>query len=212
MGIYNFDQYTPEWWAIRGQRLTASQAQAIGNCGKGLQTYVEKKMSSHYSNAEPEQYTNKDLQRGIDLEPQAGMVYEFKTGIKTQKVGFVTYGDHAGCSPDLLANKDGIAEIKCPKDETYFEYYLNRDIPSGRVWQMQMQMLVCEKKWCDYVVYNPNFDQDLIVKRIYPDTFKMYKLIWGILLGARMIKEIINKYERYHKAHKRKELNGHNNS
>lgn len=190
MKIYNFPQYSPEWWAIRAKRLTASHATAIGNCGAGLKTYVREKMRELYSKAERINYTNKHLERGIELEPSAGMAYSFNRDIVVKKVGFVVYNEYVGCSPDLFAGTNGLAEIKCPDDKEYFNLLLGDKPESKNIWQCQCQMLICEKKWCDLVCYNPNFEKELIIERLYPDEKKFSDLKKGFALGEKMIKEI----------------------
>ncbi len=81
MKIYNFPQYSDEWWKIRERRMGASHAQAIGNCGKGLKTYIEAMLCECYSKKPKEIYTNKHLERGLDLEDSAGMAYSFDKNI-----------------------------------------------------------------------------------------------------------------------------------
>ena len=71
MKLYNIQQQTPEWFALRKGKMTASHAQEIGNNGKGLETYIYKVMSDYFSEVPQEQYTNPDLERGIELEEQA---------------------------------------------------------------------------------------------------------------------------------------------
>lgn len=193
MKIYNFDQYSDAWWSIRAKRLTASNAQAIGNCGKGLESYVEEIMCEYSSSAPKEGYKNHHMDRGNELEDSAGMVYSFDRKIKTQKVGFVTIGDYVGCSPDLFAGDDGLAEIKCHADKKHFNLILGGKFESKYVWQGQCQMFICEKKWCDLVSYNPNFKEYLIVHRIKPDPKKVDDLQKGFILGKKMIEEIERK-------------------
>lgn len=197
MEIYNFDQYSPEWWEIREKRMTASHAQAIGACGKGLYTYINKKISSYFSNAEPVAYKNKAMERGNELEDSAATLYSFEHGIDVKKIGFACYSDYVGASPDRLADKDGLAEIKCPEDHVYFQLLMDSKIDSKYIWQMQMQMLVCEKKWCDYVVYNPNFDKSLFVERVFPDKEKVAKLKDGFVAGGLLIRKLIDIYKVY---------------
>ena len=55
----NIEQGSDDWFAIRKGKLTASHAQAIGNIGKGLDTYINELMSEYYSSGEKEQFTNK---------------------------------------------------------------------------------------------------------------------------------------------------------
>ena len=62
------------------------------------------------------------------------------------------------------------------------------------MWQMQMNLLVAKRKWIDYVSYNPNFKQSLVIFRIFPDKAKQDKLISGIEKGKARIREIKEKY------------------
>ena len=196
MRIYkDVQQYSPEWWKLREKRLSASHAQAIGNAGKGLKTYVEQLMSECYSNAEKESFSNKHTDRGIDLENSAGMAYSFQTGINIKKVGFVAYNDYVGCSPDLFAGENGLAEIKCPDDKGHFALLIGGEFESKYLWQCQMQMLICEKDFCHLLSYNPNFDEFLVVRKQVPDKKKVAGLIEGFAAGEKLIKEIIEKME-----------------
>lgn len=193
MKIYNFPQYSDEWWKIREKKLTASKAQAIGNCGAGLKTYVTEIMQELYSKAPRDRYSNKHTRRGIELEDSAGFVYSIEKKVSVKKVGFVVYNDYSGCSPDLFADKDGLAEIKCPDDKEHFSLIAGGVFKSEYIWQCQCQMLMCGKKWCDLLSYNPNYEQYLIVKRLYPDNEKIDGLLKGLELGEKMIKEIEQK-------------------
>ena len=193
MQIFNLEQLSPEWFQIRQKRLTASHAQCIAAQGAGLRSYVNELMAESYSTAPKEHFSNHHIERGISLEPQAGMVYSFEKNIATEKVGFVTLGSYVGCSPDLFAGKDGLCEIKCHADKKHFDLILGGKFESKYIWQVQCQMLICEKKWADLVSYNPNFTQYLIVHRILPDQEKFDKLSEGMLLGKRMIEEIEQK-------------------
>lgn len=190
MKIYNFPQYSPEWWKIREKCLTASHAQAIGANGAGLKTYVREIMVSYYSSSTEEPYTNKTMARGLELESSAGLIYNMEFGIKTSAVGFVKSEDSVGCSPDLFAGGNGLVEIKCPEDKAYFNLLLDGKIDTKYMWQMQMQLMICEKEWCDYFVYNPNFDRHYFCERVYPDPVKFEKLNVGIASGKKLIKEI----------------------
>lgn len=193
MKIYNFPQYSDEWWAIKEKKMGASHAQAIGNCGKGLKTYIEKIMQEYYSKAERDNFSSRHTERGIDLEDSAGTIYSFKKDITTKKVGFVVYNDYMGCSPDLFADKDGLCEIKCLDDKAHFPLMLGGEFEPKYIWQCNCQMLICKKKWCDLVSYNPNFEKYLVIKRLTPDLKMFDKLRKGFALGEKMIKEIEQK-------------------
>lgn len=199
MKIHNVEQKSPEWFALRLQYpLTASESQAIGNQGKGLETLCWEKLAEKYSSADKEQYTNKDLERGVELEPQAISLYELETGNTVEIVGFVNndkVSKMAGASPDGLIGKDGNLEIKCFADTKHFQMTLQDDleIESKYIWQVQMQMLITERKWTDFVAFNPNYQKSLLIKRILPDPVMQEKIKVGLKIGEKIIKNIEDK-------------------
>lgn len=195
MIIHDIEQRTPEWFELKKFSMGASHAQAIGNCGKGLNSYIIEMMSEAYSEAPRESFTNEHIERGNELEEQARLIYELETGNSVNEVGFVSIDEYVGCSPDGMVNEDGLIEIKCPKDKVFFQFYLDRKIDTKYYWQMQMQMLVTERSWCDYVVYNPNYKQSIIIERVYPDDKYFDKLRKGFVVGSDLIKEIKRKVE-----------------
>ena len=193
MKIFNFPQYSEKWWEIRSKKMTASHAQAIGSCGKGLESYALELVATHYSKSK-DSYSNGHMERGLELEPEAAVVYQAETLSDVQEIGFVVMDDHVGCSPDRLVDDRGLLEIKCLSDKVYFQLLMTGKIEPKYLWQMQMQMLVCDREWCDFFAYNPNFDRHCWMERIYPDPAKFEKLLDGIEKGKELIQEIENKY------------------
>ena len=191
MKIVDVEQNTDEWDKLRELRIGASNAQAIAANGKGLETLVRGKMKSYYSSGEEERYYSKAMEHGHEQESTAAMLYEFKTGRKTHKVGYVIHSEHIGISPDRGVGDDGLLEIKCPADKVYFDLLLDGKIDTKYDWQMQMQMLVFGKSWCDYAVYNPNFEQELVIMRVLPDSKKFDKLLKGFDSATKRIVEIM---------------------
>ena len=61
------EQRTPEWYNIRKGKMTASHAQAIGNVWKWLDTYLVELTSEYFSSWERESYSNKDMERWVEL-------------------------------------------------------------------------------------------------------------------------------------------------
>ena len=146
MQIHNCDQYSDMWWSVRSKKMTASKAQAIGSQGKGLETLCFEIVADHYSSKKQESFSNSHTDRGHEFEPEAAMIYQAETLNDVQEVGFVVYDDYVGCSPDRLVNDDGLAEIKCLSDKVFFQLLIDRKIESKYLWQMQMQMLVCNRE------------------------------------------------------------------
>lgn len=179
MEIVDVEQGSDEWHKVRALRASASHAQAIQANGKGLDTYITEKVCKYLSSADDVGFVNKAMEHGIEQEPVAVALYEFVTGNDCEKVGYVIHNDFIGCSPDRFVGKDGLVEVKCPSDKVYFQYLLDSKIDLKYYYQMQMQMLVCERSWCDYVVYNPNFKKQIEIARVYPDQKVVDKLNKG---------------------------------
>jgi putative phage-type endonuclease len=194
MQILNFEQGTPEWHEARALRMTASRAQAIGANGAGLVTYIIEMCAEHFSTGEKEVYTNKHTERGNQYESQARTIYELEKGCEVEQVGFVVHDEHSGCSPDGLVGDDGLVEFKNPTDKEHFRFFVERKIDTAYMWQIQMQLLVTGRKWCDFVSYCPNYkDHYLVVERVLPDEKKQAKLKEGLEAGTQMLKEIMEK-------------------
>ena len=190
MKIYNFEQRTEDWYNIRKGKMTASNAETIIANGKGLETYIYNLMAEYYSSAEKENYINADMQRGIDLEPEARLEFEFYTNLDVQEVGFIEHNEFIGVSPDGLIGDDGLIEIKCPNDSIYFKLLLSNNIKPEYIAQMQMQMYVTDRQYCYFVSYNPNFEKSLYIKKITRDEEMIEKLKKGLERGTQLIKEI----------------------
>jgi hypothetical protein len=203
MIIHQVEQKSKEWFDLKIlYPLTASKASAIATAGKGLRTLCMSKMAEKYSTAEKEYYSGKDTQRGVELEPQAIAIYELKNNVTVEEIGFVTneaISPIGGVSPDGHIGEDGMIEVKCNNDEIHFTEVIELKttgkfkIESGHLWQMQMQMLFTGRKWCDYVRFNPNYKDSLLVIRVEPDLVMQQKLITGLKIGENIIKEIESK-------------------
>lgn len=193
MKFHYIQQGSPEWHGLRRGRMTASHGQAIGNCGKGLETYIVKMMAQSYSVAEPYRFSNEHTDRGHEREPLARTIYEMQTGFVLEEIGFIERDEFTGCSPDgiMPAQKRG-AEFKCESDEKFFHqlYFGEKAIDSAYIWQCQMSMLITGFEVWDHVAYNPNFKQSLIITSIYPDPVKFAALEKGISAGTSLIKAI----------------------
>lgn len=109
-----------------------------------------------------ESYTNSIMQRGIDLEKDARVMYEFDEGLKVIEVGLVFKDDSktVSCSPDgLVIGDDGKfirgLEIKCPLLSTHVEYLVDAKLPTKYVQQVQGSMYVTGLDEWDFLSYYP---------------------------------------------------------
>lgn len=200
MKLHNVEQKSEEWFELRKKYpLTASHAQAIGNHGKGLESLCWEKMAELYSSGENQQFSTIHTDRGNELEDQARSIYELTTGNEVEDVGFVTDEEISpvgGASPDGHTGEEGSIEIKCFNDTKYFKMIIENKktgtfkIESQYEWQMQQQMLFSKRKWTDFVVYNPNFEQSILIKRILPDELMQQKIKTGLKIGEGIINDI----------------------
>ncbi len=193
MIIHNFEQGTPEWFAVRLGKLTASNAQAIASNGAGLDTLVFEKVAELMTGKMKESYTNVDIERGNELEKMARNSYELETGIIVTQVGFVEQDEFVGCSPDGLIAEDGLQEIKCKNDANFARFLYDKKIDTEHMWQMQMQLSITGRKYVDYSLFNPNFPKPLIITKVLRDEVAIAKINAGILTGVAKIKSILEK-------------------
>ena len=196
MKIHTFTQKSEEWQKIRLGKLTASDGQTIATAGKGLETLVYTKVAQKLTGIIPEGYSNADIERGNELEEMARNAYELETGNVVKQIGFCEFDEYSGASPDGLIDKDGLVELKCPNDKNFVEYLYTNKVDMGYFWQMQMQMYVTERQWCDYAVFNPNFSKSLIIKKLNKDEKAIEKIKNGLNVGKEMIIKIMGKIRR----------------
>ena len=187
---YDIEQRSEAWFEAKKGKMSASNAETILANGKGLETYIYNLMAEYYSKGEKVHYTNADIERGILLEPEAKIEFEFYTGLEVREVGYVEFNDYILVSPDGLIGDDGLIEIKCPNDSVYFKLLLSDNIKPEYIAQMQMQLYVTDRQYCYFVSYNPNFEKSLYIKKITRDEEMIEKLKKGLDKGTELIKEI----------------------
>jgi putative phage-type endonuclease len=180
------EQRTPEWFAARRGKVTASRVGDILNVLKSggwsatRRNYAAQLVTERLSGRDPEPITNEWIEWGKEQEPFARDAYTAKTDFIVTEVGFV---DHpripmAGASPDGLVGTDGLIEIKCPTTAVHIETFLNEEVKEQYVWQMYWQLACTQRKWCDFVSYDPRMPEDmqLFIKRFEYDEKIISKL------------------------------------
>ncbi len=190
MIIHEMEQRTDEWFEVKKGKFSASDATAIQANGKGLETLVYKKVAELKGAKDGESYINADMERGNELEDLARTAYEIETGRKITQVGFVEMDEYTGCSPDGLVGDDGLAEIKCQNGYKYIELAHIGKIDKKYLDQMQMQMMVSDRKWCDYICFNEGFTKPLII-RVDADPEMYVKLKKGLAAGIKQMKVVL---------------------
>lgn len=171
-------QGSPEWFALRLGRVTASRvADILARTKSGPSAmranYLAELIAERLTGVTADSYKSPAMQFGSDTEHEARAAYEFYQGVTVEKIAFVPHPeiDQAGCSPDGLVGGDGLVEIKCPNTATHLETLLGQAVPGKYETQMQFQMACTERAWCDFVSYDPRMPENmrLFVKRVNRD-------------------------------------------
>lgn len=162
MKIHNVEQGSEEWLSLRAGMPTASEFTSLltpkkWELSKSLPKYAIRLATEIVLGCplDRDLSRNEDVQRGIYLEEKAALSYEFETGETLTTVGFVTDDDgRYGASPDRLVGENGLLEIKCPRPENHASYVLN-GFEENYYLQVQGQLLVTGRQWCDRYSYCP---------------------------------------------------------
>jgi putative phage-type endonuclease len=173
----NLEQRSDEWFAVRCGKVTASRvsdviAKTKSGWGASRANYMAQLIAERLTGEVADSYSNSAMQWGIDHEDEARVAYEFYENAKVQEIGFVRHQDlESGASPDGLVGDDGLIEIKCPNTATHIQTLLDQKIPQKYETQMLWQMECTERKWCDFVSFDPRMPEDLkgYVKRFERD-------------------------------------------
>lgn len=168
MRIVNVIQGSEEWEQLRCGVPTASNFDKIvtpakGQLSKSSTSYAIELLANELGVSVPAP-PSFWMEWGTETEPYAVAAYELLKGVKTETVGFVWPDDHEryGCSPDRLIGDDGLLEVKCPKPETVIEYHVNGVFPNEYKAQVQGQLFITGREWCDFFAYHPKLAPFLI--------------------------------------------------
>jgi putative phage-type endonuclease len=174
----NVIQGSPEWFALRLGKVTASRvadviAKTRTGWGASRDNYAAELIAERLTGVVQETYQSPAMLWGTECEPQARAAYCFYRDVNVTEVGFVEHPtiEMVGASPDGLAGDDGLVEIKCPNTATHIDTLLTHAVPAKYITQMQFQLACSERKWCDFVSFDPRMPERmrLFVKRIERD-------------------------------------------
>ena len=161
------EQRTPEWFQKRLGKVTASRiadlmARTKSGPAASRANYMAQLVTERLTGRPTEGYESPAMAWGTEQEPNARAAYSARMGVLVDEVDFVDHPElEAGASPDGLVGEDGLIEIKCPNTATMLEYIEDRAIPQKYRLQMQWQLAVTGRKWCDFVAYDPRLPEHL---------------------------------------------------
>lgn len=164
-------QRTAEWYMARRGKPTGSNAWKImatkkdGAPSAERVAYMVELVTERLTGAVASHNATSDMQRGIDLEPEAIRAYEIETGLALQPGHWVDMEDW-GCTPDAFVEDDGLLSVKCPRSTTIVrqKYFLKDHSivererpPEEYYWQAVAEMVATGRKWCDLLRYDNRF-------------------------------------------------------
>ena len=172
------EQRSPEWFAARAGKVTASRvADVIAKTKSGPSasraTYMGELIAERLTGTCAEKFTNAAMQWGTDTEEEARAAYQFETTTLVALAEFVTHPKIAmsGASPDGYIGDDGLLELKCPNSATHIDTLLGQSVPGKYITQMQWQMACTGRKWCDFASFDPRLPETmrLHIQRVQRD-------------------------------------------
>ena len=174
MIVLNHDQGSAEWVEARLGIPTASEFKRIltptGKLSTSRDGYMAELLAEWALGEPVTEFGGNDwTERGQALEPDARACYAFQADCEPQHVGFVLRdkGRMCGASPDALVGSDGLLELKCPMAGKHLLYLARNELPLEYVPQVQGQLWITGREWCDFMSYYPSLPP--FIKRIAPD-------------------------------------------
>lgn len=158
--IFNCEQGSPDWFACRLGIPTASEFATVmakgrdGGVSETRKKYMLTLLGEELTGQVQDSYTNAHMERGKIMEDEARELYAMLRDCTPERVGFMRRGE-CGASPDSLIGDDGLLEIKTKLPHLQLAVLLANKLPAEHKAQVQGQLLVSGRAWCDFVSYWP---------------------------------------------------------
>jgi predicted phage-related endonuclease len=182
--FFDYEQGSSEWFDVRRGIVTASCFDAVMANGKGgaeskmRRKYMLTLIGERLTGETAESYSNGHMERGKVMEAEARDLYSFTTGNEIKQVGFIKLGDDIGASPDGLIGDPGCLEVKTKQPHLHLDCLLRDEVPSEHLKQIQGQLWVSDREWCDFVSYWPGLK--IFIKRVNRDVSMIAKIYLAV--------------------------------
>ena len=196
MKIYEkLEQGSPEWLEVRLGKFTASKCKELlsTKTSAGYQNLINEVVAGQLFKVAQESYSNAAMEWGNTYEPKAREQYELDTFDDVREVGFIELNEFVGMSPDGLINEDGLVEIKCPQLTTQVSYLISNKVPAQYMKQIQFQLYVSDRKWCDFFSFYPDGRVKNLLIRVERDEIMIDKIKEALDIAIETAKERISK-------------------
>jgi len=200
------EQRTENWYAARLGRATASKFyDIIAGTKNGYaatrKNYRAELVIERLTGQSIDTFQNAAMSWGNDTEDLARTTYMLETGNVADTCGFYAHNEiMAGASPDGLIGDDGTIEIKSPNPATHIETLRLGSIPTKYVPQVQGQLWMTGRKWCDFISFDPRLPQNaqLFIQRIERDNKYIAYLETEVIKFLVEVDEEVKFVQEYH--------------
>lgn len=198
------EQRTSEWHEARRGMVTASCFADACTKGRGkefsktAESLLYALLAEHLTGEVRTPVRAKALDWGTEYEEEAIAAYEFSTGNLVTSEGFLLHPlePMIGGSPDGLVGEEGLIEVKCPyNSQVHVKTMVTREIPSEYIPQVDGNMWVTGRDWCDFISYDPRLSKhSLVVIRRERDEAAIRKLASQVCRFRDRLQELLDEY------------------
>jgi putative phage-type endonuclease len=199
----NAQQRTAEWYTARVGCVTASRfADVMTNGRSKSQPWGDTAMSYAYelAGARLVGYAQDDggnmaTQWGCEHEADALRAYQIAQSVLVEDAVFIRHPlvEMVGASPDGLVGDDGLVEAKCPwTTREHVRAIYTQEMPDKHKPQVQGQLWVTSRLWCDFVSYDPRCPEEcrLFIARVERDDAYIEQLADRVEAFAALVSKI----------------------
>lgn len=178
------EQRSPEWYAARAGKLTASRFADVMGTKAARAKYMREVVFERAAGMAKHEIGGKALAWGTDVEGFGLEAYALHTGNIVMPSPFLLHPAYPfiGASPDGLIGSDGGVESKCPHEEAVHVLTWLDGMPDEHMPQVQGNIAVTGRTWWDFISYDPRQAEPLrlYVERIERDDAYIAKLIGSL--------------------------------
>ena len=198
--IETCEQGSAEWLSLRLGKVTASKVSDVLSKGRGSapskmsETYMIELIAEVLTGNSKPFFENDAMRWGTETEPQARAMYAVNNDfVDVKEVAFVEHNEQVGISPDGLIGDKGLLEIKCPNTTTQLKRALSDDYSADYKAQIQMQLWVTEREWCDFLSFDPRLDCEAgyLQQRVFRDEEYIEEMKTKVYAFVEKMNEII---------------------
>lgn len=176
---------TPAWNEFRRGKVTASRfgdimteprSKGSTERSKTAESYLMEIVAAAITGQDKVGGRSSAMDRGVDMESDALDAYARQRFVEVGEGHILQRPDHIICAtPDGFVDEDdsgpGLLEVKCPESKTHLSTFLSRQLPEEYLYQVQGQLWVAERAWCDFISYDDRFPKpmQMVVIRVQRD-------------------------------------------